>query len=90
MGVKFQIEVPTLTMYNYMIVVLSADQRSLLAYVKTGRRSRERFFSFLFLSTVKAVSHKNSFEKKKDNKMVWDGRTFSSLRTGIEVDSFLA
>ena len=65
MGVKFQIEVPTLTMYNYMILVLSADQRSLLAYVKTGRRTRERFFSFLFLSSVKAVSHKNGFEKKE-------------------------
>jgi hypothetical protein len=65
MGVKFQIEVPTLTMYNHMILVLSADQRSLLAYVKTGKRTRERFFSFLFLSSVKAVSHKNGFEKQK-------------------------
>jgi hypothetical protein len=56
-------------MCNYMMLVLSADQRSLLAYVKTGRRTREIFFSFLFLSSVKAVSHKNGFEKKEDDKM---------------------
>ena len=69
MGVKFQIEVPTLTMYNYMIVVLSADQRSLLAYVKTGRRTRENYFSVFYFHLVSRQFHTKMVLKKKDNKM---------------------
>ena len=69
MGVNFQIEVPTLTMYNYMILVLSADQRSLLAYVKTGRRTRENYFSVFYFHLVSRQFHTKMVLKKKDNKM---------------------
>ena len=65
MGVKFQIEVPTLTMYNYMILVLSADQRSLLAYVKTGRRTRENYFSVFYFLLVSRQFHTKMVLKKK-------------------------